>query len=307
MPTCSRKRLHDMSGLPSASDAQRLDETELEKYWRTVSQERNRLNDDGLSLVCYAGMPAWFNNLIHRYQVRTVERLLTGRTIRGARVLDIGTGVGRWARWYAARGAAVTGIDLEPHRLRIAAAHDDGINYERMPADELRFRDDSFDIINCVTVLQHTSDDVKHRAISEIARVAAPGAAVVMLELTDMSDDASHVFPWTRSAWAAALADNGFTATKEAGTEYIPLLRVLKRLHRATEGDASRSRIEAVKGGRRNLRDRAELLVLRAAVAASYPIEEVATRVARPDHARIGAWLFEQTAQSQRLAERRAA
>lgn len=38
----------------------------------------------------------------------------------GARVLDLGTGRGRFGTWFAARGARVTGIDLNPDMVAIA-------------------------------------------------------------------------------------------------------------------------------------------------------------------------------------------
>ena len=164
-----------------------------------------------------------------------------------------------------------------------------------MAADRLAFPDASFDIVNCVTVLQHTPDEVKRAAIAEIARVTTQDARVVLFELTDTSDDASHVFPWPAQTWESAFAAHGYVVAKRTATEYIPLLRLMKRLHRGAAGDASRTDIAAMKSGRRGMRDRVQLIALRAAVASSYPVEEAAMRLAPRSSARIGGWLFKRS------------
>ena len=75
--------------------AQRYDAAELDSYWQDVSERHTGTSDDGLELICYAGMPPWFNNLIDRFQTKAFEKVVAGEPLQGARVLDIGTGVGR--------------------------------------------------------------------------------------------------------------------------------------------------------------------------------------------------------------------
>jgi len=273
-----------------------MNAAELQAYWGSLSARHLTASRDGYEVICYAGMPGWFNTFIHRYQMKTFERLVSGQSFAGCDVLDVGTGVGRWARWYAAcRDARVTGIDIEPARLERARALAGGnglrIAYEQMPADDLRFDDASFDVVNCVTVLQHVPDDVKRRAIAEIARVLRPGGRIVLFEVTDLADDAPHVFPWAASAWRRAFEAHGMTLRRTAGTEYIPLLRLLKRAHAAANG-GSRASIDAMKQGRPGAAGRARLALLRAAVALSYPLEE-ACAVLPPRAARVTAFLFD--------------
>lgn len=272
---------------------QRYDTAQLDSYWHDISARHAGASGDGLELVCYAGMPSWFNNLIHRYQQRAFRALTAGESFTGARVLDIGTGVGRWAAWYACwPGAAVHGIDIEARRLDQARARTPQATFGVMSADALEFPDATFDVVNCITVLQHTPDHVKHAAIREIGRVAAPSARLIVMELVDQSDDAAHVFPWPARAWERAFSEQGFTLVRRVGNEYIPLLRILKRAHRAIQGQTSPEQIAAIKRGRRSLKDRASLGLLHAAALASYPIEEVAIRTAPPSCARINGWLF---------------
>jgi ubiquinone/menaquinone biosynthesis C-methylase UbiE len=239
-------------------------------------------------------MPTWFNEFIHRYQDRAFRSLTEGISFSEARVLDIGTGVGRWARWYAAwPNADVHGIDIEPQRLERARALISGVTLRHMGADAIGYPDRYFDAINCITVLQHVPDAVKRAAIAEIGRVAAPSSRLVIMELIDEADDASHVFPWPAAKWQTAFAEQGFRATRRVGNEYIPLLRLLKRAQRKVQGSSAASDFEAIKQGRRSIKDRATLAGLRVAVAASYPLEELAVRFAPPSTARINGWLFE--------------
>ncbi|GAG22534.1 unnamed protein product, partial [marine sediment metagenome] len=206
----------------------RFSSEELRRYWSDLSERS--LGDDpaGLSVICYAGMPPWLNAFVARYQRKAFRRLVGDLPIEAVRVLDIGTGVGRWGRWYASfANTQVIGIDIDGHRLRWAkAGQDDGIDYCVMSADRLCFQDASFDVINCVTVLQHVGDDAKRKAIMEMARVLRPGGQAIVFELIDEADDAPHVFPWSREAWIREFRASGFTLIKTVGTEYTPLLRL---------------------------------------------------------------------------------
>ena len=276
---------------------QRYDTAQLDSYWHDVSARHVDASEEGLELVCYAGMPQWFNRLIQHYQNRAFKTLTAGVSFKAARVLDIGTGVGRWARWYAGwANADVHGIDIENQRLDKARAKSPGITFRQMGADSLDYEDGSFDAVNCITVLQHVPDTTKRAAIAEIGRVTRPAARIVIMELIDRSDDASHVFPWSAATWEAAFAEQGFRAVRRVGNEYIPLLRLLKRAQRTARGRSASTDFAAIKSGRRSLTDRATLAALRAGVLVSYPLEELALRCAPPDTARINGWLFERGA-----------
>jgi SAM-dependent methyltransferase len=276
----------------TAETATALDDAAMAAYWRRVSDQHLDRDTDGLATVCFAGMPAWFNRFMHRYQRKAFERLLSGESFAGDSVLDVGTGTGRWARWYAAwPRASVTGIDIEPARLSRAASLGAGVRYEEMGADALRFADASFDVVNCVTVLQHIPESTRIRAIAEMARVLRPGGRAVVFEVTDLGDDAPHVFPWSAARWAGAFGEHGLRPTRIVGEQYIPLLRALKMAHRTARGAGARTEIDALKSGRTAPADRAMMLALRAAIVASYPLEE-ACRFLPARAARITGFLF---------------
>jgi len=261
---------------PRGTTRQRLTGSELHAYWQRLSNDFLADSEDGFEVICYAGMPDWFNRFMHRYQVKAFERLVTSERFAGRDVLDVGTGVGRWARWFASRGASVVGIDIEPDRIERARALGGGPRYDIMAADALRFPDSSFDAVNSVTVLQHIPDDTRTAAIAEMARVLRPGGRVVLFENTDIADDAPHVFPWTPRRWEAAFAAHGLSLNRTVGDQYTPLIRLMKKAHRVSRRSDARTELDALKSGHVTPRGRLMLLALRAAVVASYPIEEAA-------------------------------
>src|SRR5215475_7226163 len=80
-------------------------------YWEDRAQ-RFAGEGAGLAAVCAYGMPEFYNRTIQLEQRLALRQWLHVKP--GARVLDVGCGVGRWSRLLAARGAHVTGVDLSP-------------------------------------------------------------------------------------------------------------------------------------------------------------------------------------------------
>jgi len=122
----------------------------------------------------------------HRYQeyAAWMPRLMEFENFRGARLLEIGCGMGSDLLQFARGGARCTGIDLTPrsieitrHRFRLYGA--DG-NFMISDGERLPFRKESFDVVYSNGVLHHTPDTAG--AIREVHRVLRPGGvAKVML------------------------------------------------------------------------------------------------------------------------------
>jgi arsenite methyltransferase len=113
---------------------------------------------------------------------RLVERLALDR---GARVLDVGCGTGRLARWLAERlgpAGSVVGIDPLEHRISVARSHPGAARFEVGRAEDLgAFDDASFDAVCLSSVLHWVAD--KPRALAEIRRVLRPGGRVAVTTL----------------------------------------------------------------------------------------------------------------------------
>ncbi|HKO60521.1 MAG TPA: class I SAM-dependent methyltransferase [Pyrinomonadaceae bacterium] len=103
---------------------------------------------------------------------------------RGLKVLEIGCGLGTDGAQFAEAGADYTGVDLTEAAVELARKRFEtfGIkgNFETADAEQLQFRDNSFDLVYSHGVLHHTPETAK--AVREIHRVLKPGGrAMVML------------------------------------------------------------------------------------------------------------------------------
>ena len=141
----------------------------------------------------------------------TFAEVLTAAGIRervAPRVLDVGTGTGGLAALAAQTGAVVTAVDPDPEMLRIAerVAPDALLLEAGLPA--LPFRDGDFDAVLANFVVNHLRDP--RRGMSEIVRVAAPGAPVVVT-----------IWPSGRNAqsllWAAVIEASGAVVPQSVG------------------------------------------------------------------------------------------
>ena len=122
----------------------------------------------------------------YRYQEYApwMPRLMEFEKFRGARLLEVGCGMGTDLLQFARGGAYCTGVDLTPrsieitrHRFKLYGA--DG-NFMISDGEHLPFRSESFDVVYSNGVLHHTPDTAG--AIREVHRVLKPGGiAKIML------------------------------------------------------------------------------------------------------------------------------
>jgi SAM-dependent methyltransferase len=185
---------------------------------------------------------------------RLVERL---GLEEGARVLDVGCGTGRLARWIAERvgpNGSVAGVDPLAERVEIARSHGGAVRFEIGQAEDLRaFPDASFDAVCMSSVLHWVSD--KSRALAEVRRVLRAGgrlgvttlphelrgAGSIALVLRPLLQSAPYVGKIDLSA--LTFAQSGCTTTDlvslvlEAGLELVEL-HVTQRIRRHASGEA---------------------------------------------------------------------
>jgi SAM-dependent methyltransferase len=94
----------------------------------------------------------------------------------GTRLLDIGCGSGLLMWLAAGRGAAVTGVDVSPGLLAVAADRLPGADLWLADMQQLPFPDAAFDAVTAVNAVQFAADPLA--ALAEAARVCAPGGLV---------------------------------------------------------------------------------------------------------------------------------
>lgn len=199
-------------------------ETELQPYWDRVS--RAYAPDDPLAAVCYPGAPVWLNRFFAGLQWRAVTGAFSTLELRGARALDVGCGFGRWTRWLAERGADAIGIDPTETMLDAARRASPGsVRYRRMSATALDFPDDHFDVVTCITVVQHLEPAEQEQAVAELARVLRPGGVAVVLDLIDLGDEGDIVYPRSAPDWIRLYESRGLRVERWSGQEFVPLVR----------------------------------------------------------------------------------
>ena len=105
---------------------------------------------------------------------------------RQTKILECGTGTGRFAAELAMKGYHVTATDasqamLEKTRQRISIANlADRVTVRYGDIYNLDFADGQFDFVFCIRVLNQLADNAdKRRAIAEMARTVAPGGLLL--------------------------------------------------------------------------------------------------------------------------------
>lgn len=103
------------------------------------------------------------------------EPLLTAAMV-GARmsVLDVACGSGVVAKHAALRGAIVTGVDVAPRMLELAAKLNPGCTFREASVDSMPFNDSAFDAVVCAFGIGHFPDPPI--AVAECARVSRAGS-----------------------------------------------------------------------------------------------------------------------------------
>jgi len=126
--------------------------------------------------------------------------------VAGKRFVDVGCGTGRWLRWSVERGACAAGVDLSMPMLREAARKPE-IAGCVVCGDGLRspFRDACADVVVSTLALGHMQPVAT--ALAELARLAAPGATVLV---TDFHPDA------LRRGWKRTFQSNDETVEIES-------------------------------------------------------------------------------------------
>lgn len=111
----------------------------------------------------------------------------------GARVLDAGCGSGRTLQELVSYGE-VQGIELNAEAAELARGRGHGeVRVGRL--EELPWEDDTFDLITCLDVIEHTPDDTA--TLAELERVTRPAGFMLVTvpayqALWSLHDEANH-------------------------------------------------------------------------------------------------------------------
>jgi len=103
----------------------------------------------------------------------------------GMKVLDVGCGLSPLLRYFTNFGCETFGLDLNKEVLKILTdkgsyLQDARINYVTQSGTHLGFQDKTFDLIVCISVLEHLRREDNVMFLNEMLRVLAPGGLLVI-------------------------------------------------------------------------------------------------------------------------------
>jgi SAM-dependent methyltransferase len=166
----------------------------------------------------------------HHWWYRGRRRIIRAELERlalpaAAHVLDAGCGSGRTLQDLVAFGE-VSGIELNEDAAEVARSRGHGdVRVGRL--EELPWPDASFDLVTCLDVIEHTTDD--RATLAELRRVTRPGGTLLVTvpaypRLWSHHDEANHHFRrYSRPALRAVAAAAGWTLVRESSFNTVLL------------------------------------------------------------------------------------
>ncbi len=150
-------------------------------YW-----DRRLDRDFTLRGVGVRNLSRQYNTWLYRVRDRVFRRAVRVLDVdlRGAKVLDVGPGVGFYVQRWSRLGADVTAVDIADSAVRQLRGRFPGVRFERLDVSEdLSALGDGYDVVSAFDVLFHIVDDERYRtALGNIHRLLRPGGWFVFTD-----------------------------------------------------------------------------------------------------------------------------
>lgn len=176
--------------------------------------------------VGYRALGRGFNRWMYRVRrevfAREASRLGIGPD---ARILDVGSGIGRYLQWWREAGATdITGSDVSRAAVRQLRA---GFGSSRIELLDITagtdpFTPGTFDVVSCMDVLFHLTDDALYdAAVGNLAALLRPGGTLMFTEnfLHRAQDRTEHQVNRTGAHITRVLAGHGLRVRRR-----VPML-----------------------------------------------------------------------------------
>lgn len=150
------------------------------------------------------GLPGWRERVARRLaeqafgaeQLSGIERAVGA--VAGCRLLNVGCGTGGFNVAAERAGARTWGIDVSPEAVAICGLRrrlGGGGHYALAAAEALPFRGGGFDLVLCLSTLEHVAD--VEASLHEMVRVLRPGGALFLYAPSGWACYESHYkLPW---------------------------------------------------------------------------------------------------------------
>ncbi|NOT63133.1 MAG: glycosyltransferase [Acidobacteria bacterium] len=176
---------HDYSGIDMLSQL-----PEVAGFYALLNRMRTAVREKDLAwvdyeeLVLYASVCFWMiRKLEYGFAARAFTQIQKGNA--PLKVLDVGCGVVPLCNWMAQQSHQVTAIDPVQAHMEFAQRHLNDfygteITYDTIRSEQLPYPDTSFDVVTCISVLEHIPPGNDALALLEIARVLKPDGHLIL-------------------------------------------------------------------------------------------------------------------------------
>lgn len=121
-----------------------------------------------------------FSPLLINKVFRLVEQ--ERKDLTCVRVLDLGCGLGAWAKEFKVRGAEVIGVDLSTNVISEACKRNKDIKFVVANASECVFQKNSFELVFCGYLLHHLGEEDMFKSLLSMNKVLKPGGILFSLD-----------------------------------------------------------------------------------------------------------------------------
>lgn len=132
----------------------------------------------------YADLKRFNTSVADTWDTALSEALrCTGRPLESVRLLDYGCGDGKYFAHWCGRGLSPANLHgVEVSERRVERCRSIGWDNARVvaPGTALPYEDGSFDIVNCMEVIEHIPGSQSERVVSEMSRVLRPGGILMI-------------------------------------------------------------------------------------------------------------------------------
>lgn len=172
--------------------------TDNEKFISGKFYEDSYTDRKGRYYECYVkeGIPRWARETNAHYvdYITMIHNLPPG-----AKVLDLGSGMGFFVGAWLRRGFDVRGVEIAERPILLSDYRH--LITQTSVTDLSMFRDNEFDLVASVALLEHIDEGVLSQALAEIYRVGLRQSHLIGLTV---GEDESHITIKTREEWREA-------------------------------------------------------------------------------------------------------
>jgi len=123
-----------------------------------------------------------------------ILNFLKSKIDKKGRILDAGCGEGRFSKYFIENRANITSMDFSEEYIRIAKKNINKGKFVIGSVTKLPFKDNSFDYIFSVDVLQHVPD--LEKAIKEFFRVLRKGGTLIIVNKNKFGFHKKYFIPY---------------------------------------------------------------------------------------------------------------